>query len=65
MVFRSGRGCGRAFSKDASRSKALCDPELPWIGYRGLSIEREHYLMVTGMRQILMITHDWIVVVFK
>uniref|UniRef100_A0A2D4I2L4 Uncharacterized protein n=1 Tax=Micrurus lemniscatus lemniscatus TaxID=129467 RepID=A0A2D4I2L4_MICLE len=49
MVFR---GCRREFSKIASRIKALCNPEQPQIGQRGLSTEREPHLKISNTWQI-------------
>ncbi|XP_070800730.1 enhancer of polycomb homolog 1 isoform X8 [Pituophis catenifer annectens] len=36
---RGCKGCGRAFSEAASKMKAFCDLEQPWIGRRALSTE--------------------------
>lgn len=47
-VFGGCRGRGRAFSEAASRGKALCNSEQPWVGHRGLQTERELCLKVSG-----------------
>lgn len=62
--YRSCRSHGRAFSKASSRTKALCNPQLPWIGHWGLSAERGHRLKVSGMQQILRITHTIVLLSF-
>lgn len=43
-VLGGSRGHGRTFYKDASRTKALKDPELSRVGPRSLSIEGEQHL---------------------
>lgn len=63
--FRCSRGCRRAFSQASSRMKALCDPELPWVGSRGLSTEIEHCLKVSSAQQILGIIHMFGLYIFN
>lgn len=55
VVFIGCRGLRRVFPESDSRTKSLCDPEQPQAlgACRGLSIEREHWLKVCDIHQIL------------